>query len=238
MAAFTPSKVWSGGEIVLAADVQGNLDDLKNYLASLDESALESLGTGPAAWVGVNQLMRGQYDPIINRAHFVSGCFGGHVRSYAGGRFTYASHANTGVVGTNQYAHVPMTTVDIEVRRPMTVLFHWWAVSFMEPDGDTTNTGGKSNFFVYWDTPDNYEGRTRQRFQDELVAGFDADSLEEGVHDNTTVRSQQSRMMGSTSLRHITAPGTYSLGLASSTTKGIAKLQLVAWGVSFEGFYI
>ena len=217
----------------MAADVQGNLDDMKNYLASMDADALK----GTSAWVGVNQLMRGAYEPIINRAHFVSGSLGGQTHSYSNGRFTYTSHVNSGLVGSEQHAYVPMTTVDIEVRRPMTVLFQWWAFPFFEPDGDSVNTTGSSKIFVYWDTVNTrIESKTGQEFVDEVIAAPGA--LKDGVMTDTTFRSLQSKMMGTASLRHITTPGTYSMGLATKTSKGMGKLQLVAWGVSFEGFYI
>jgi hypothetical protein len=219
--AYTPAKTWVGGDVVLATDVQGNLDDLKSYLSKLERSAMKS----DTAWVETNHIMRGDYEPIINRAHFVSGVFGGHVHSYPAGMFTYASQYNSGVISTAQRAHVPQTTVDIEVRRPMTVFFQWWAFPFIEDDQNTA-TGGSAKFFVYWDDPiTGTKDNTRQQITDDIN---DYDSQH---------RSQQNRMMGGFSMRHITTAGTYALGL-STTTTDVAKCQLVAWGVSFEGFYI
>jgi len=219
--AYTPAKTWVGGDVVLATDVQGNLDDLKSYLSKMERSAMKS----DVAWVETNHIMRGDYEPIINRAHFVSGVFGGHVHSYPAGMFTYATQYNSGVVSDAHRAHVPQTTVDIEVRRPMTVFFQWWAFPLVYESYDTASNG-TAKFFVYWDDPaTGTKTNTRQQITDDDAV------------DDSKRRSQESRMMGGCSLRHITSAGTYALGLSTTTTK-VAKCQLVAWGVSFEGFYI
>ena len=222
--AFSPTKVWAGGDVVLASDVQANMDDMRNYLAQLERSSMRS----DKPWVDVNYIMRGDYEPIINRAHFVSGVVGGHVHSYPAQMFTYASHYNSGVISETQRAHVPQTTVAIEVHRPMTVLFHWWAFPFLEweKDRDAASIIGTSKFFVYWDDP--ATGTNTNTRQQIVKDEHEGDPL---------YRSYLSRMMGGCSLRHIATPGNYAIGLSTTTTDA-AKCQLVAWGVSFEAFYI
>jgi hypothetical protein len=231
--AFVPPKTWVDGDVVLASDTQGSVDDLRAYMAQLEASAVRS----DKAWIETNHIMRGYYEPIINRAHFISGVFGGHVHTYPAGMFTYTSHYTGGVLGSSARAHVPKTTVDIEVSRPMTLFFQWWAFPFMRPDGD--GSAGSTNIYIYLDDPETgSQSSSRKKFIGlDITAATSLVTGELEVPSDVSKRPLQSYMAGGFHLRTITSPGTYSMGL-STMTDSIAKTQLVAWGVSFEGFYL
>lgn len=134
--AFTAPTTFTTGTRLVASDVQGNFDALRVYLH-------EGIATGDLAGTGWAQARHIAGPPVIGYngvQHGVSGHQGG-TPTPAFARFTFTSSALSGDGSTSgdsgAWTTVPLTTFQLDIRRPADVIFHWWGEWIGGPDDRT-----------------------------------------------------------------------------------------------------
>lgn len=129
---------------VSSADLQGNLDGMRNYV---DNGVLVAdIDTTP--WVEAKHLMRGSYQPIVNSHSFPSGLVCG--RTSANGDLSFIPDGPTyreGNVPT--YKFYPNGTLDFFLPQSADVLFQFHAVCV--PRIVTAATNQKARIKVFLD---------------------------------------------------------------------------------------
>lgn len=208
---YTPLKTWADGDVILSADVQAELDYVRDYVRQMPATDIEA-----SAWANSKHVMRGNYDPVQNVADLVSGQFGGQGVLF-GTDFSYITAYNTLRVGSTVWEHVPLTSLTLEIRRPVTLFFQWWAQFAGYPDGSGSTGYGDLALFRSNKSLRNTDCRCRAPEEDRTVLTY-----------------RENRHVGSGFFIEDQGVGTYSLGLVGQAT--CSKVQLYSFGVSLEAF--
>ncbi len=208
---YTVLTTWAAGDVILAADVQGEIDSARQYLRHIPSSDIDT------DWVDTEHIMRGTFDPFTNHAEFVTGDFIG-VNSEPLGLQTYGSTYNTLRLGDAIYAYLPGTGLTLTVRRPCTIMLSWYLTGAVY-ENQSAGDRGEVDVRLYIGTPETVYGD----------AGFLWEELEVDAN-RLTYRQFPSGFH----IIDIATPGTYKFGLACSSTT--SKMKGLNWGLSIEAF--
>lgn len=213
--AYTPLYTWANGDVILAAEVQGELDNLREYVRQIPSNAIEA-----SSWVEPRHIMRGDFDPLRNMAHYVGGHFGGLQQPHSEGIHSYSTVYTTLRVGATVWAYTPGTSITLEIRRPMTLHLNWWAQGSLR-DNDSAGAAGEATFVLYAGSKDLRQGPQSILIEEDDTNAFKAESraLISGFH-----------------TEDISNVGTYHVGVTSQCTS--SKAEIFAWGLSVEAFYL
>ena len=140
---YTPATTFVDGNVILSAQVEGNLDGVKKYLdggmaaGDLQESS---------KWVDTRHLMKPVYESTTGTMTFVTGFQGGKSRTYPGSMFAAVSRwltnrPDSGGGGSATpiplddapFNYVQNTTVKIELPRNCKFLMFQYTVSPVSP---------------------------------------------------------------------------------------------------------
>lgn len=210
---YSPTTTWATGNILQAAEVQGELDLVRAYISQVPTNAIEA-----KAWVDTKHIVRGEYDALLNQARYCSGMYDG-VQVRAGQAYTYVTLYNSlrgGTAGAT-WVDLPGTSLTLDVRRAVNLNINWW-MSAKSPD---RLSGGAA-------------GRTLVSLWVGITSGAAVELSEEltSVHvGNLGVKYRQP--LGGF-YQGAYPVGTLKIGLKgmSDTSKAIG----FAWGVSVEAF--
>lgn len=137
---FTPS-AFTPGTILTAADLQGNVDDLRVYLHQ--GVIAGDLDTGQ--WIENRHIQPPRIDPVRGLQHGVSGWQGGQTSDGPNARLSFMSSFFTGGGKDNvipdEWAPVPSASFTLRLRRESKVLLHWSAEIANGPDDLSTTSG-------------------------------------------------------------------------------------------------
>lgn len=209
---YTKLKTWANGDIILAADVQGELDNVRSYIAQMTSNEVES-----SRWVDTKHVMRGDYNAVTNQAQFVSGLYAGQKTLFDTG-FTYGTTYNTRRVGSGAWEYMPLTSLTLEVRRPMSALMTWWSTPITY-DNQSAGAQGETEIRLYI-------GNKSLRY------GEPCKSLEE--LGTLTAPAESRYFLSGFHMVDYNSMGIYEIGLATQSTT--SKTRLHSWGISFEAF--
>jgi len=211
MAAYVPLTTWADGDIILAADVQAELDNLREYLRTIPSDAIDT------GWIDTEHIVKGTYAPLPNRAEFVSGDYAG-INSRKAGLRTYATVYNTLRVGTDLWQYLPNTGLTLHVRRPCTMLISWYLCGAVT-DNLSAGAAGEADIRLYIGNPTTRYGEYTM-LQEELVTDGDRHTYRQfpsGFH-----------------IVDMASAGEYKIGLCGMNTS--SKMRGVTWGMSVEAF--
>lgn len=212
---------FSLNDVLLAEYLQANTDEVKQTLEKL---TIPDVGT--SAWVRAEHIMRGHYNPIMNRGVFVSAIMAGQTFNNGVSLPTYATVYNTQVLGAGSSRYVPKSSVTFEMTFPGTMFFQYWAcpISMDNQDADT-GQDEYTELAIYQGNSGLPQAHSRVR------------SIEEDHHIVTSYPWPLKRyFLAGSSLVDIVNPGTYNVGLVA--TSRVAKTVLVAWGYSVEFLHL
>jgi len=218
--AYTPVKTWADGETIDAADILAESDSLREYVEKLADNALSG-----STIVNTEHIMKGQYIAPINQAHMVSGIWQGHVFHMDATDYTYATIFNTGRLGDNIEAVIPLTALTVEARHPAT-LFYQWNIHGIGRQNHDLNYAGTCSLYPFIGNP---------TLPDSNHATI---ILEE---DSVTANWPEKEFRYPASghyLKNDFGPATTSVGMMAKAATGMAKVQFIAWQVSVELFYL
>ena len=155
---YTPTTTFVDGNVLLSAQLEGNLDGMKKYLdggmaaGDLQESS---------KWVDTRHIMKPVYENASNTMSFVTGFQGGKSRTYPGTLAPLVSRFVTNRLARGTPAltldeapfnYVQNTTVKIEVPRTCKMLMFQYAVSpitpFFSDGGAVANL--RSDYQIYY----------------------------------------------------------------------------------------
>tara|TARA_R110002020_G_scaffold42826_4_gene125006 strand:+ start:6230 stop:6868 length:639 start_codon:yes stop_codon:yes gene_type:complete len=121
--AFTPTKYFTTATTIVGADIQENLDGLKDYVSG----GMRALDLEPTSWATPRHIMRGRYDPIVNAHSFTSGINAG--RNSKPNEMSWANRATTGsAAGTEaSLTNLPNTSITFRLEADAHVIIQFYA---------------------------------------------------------------------------------------------------------------
>ena len=208
---YVPLTTWADGDVILAADVLAEMENIRSYLRHVPAADIDT------GWVDTEHVLQGTYDPLLNRAEYVSGDFVG-VSSLPLGLQTYGSVYNTLRLGESLYAYLPGTGLTLTVRRPCTLMISWYLTGCAR---ENLSAGDRGEVDIRL-----YLGDVTTTYGD---AGFLYEELEID-QERLTFRYFPSGFH----MLDIPTAGTYRIGLACSSTT--SKVKGLGWALSVEAF--
>jgi len=213
--AITFPKTW-GTEVLTASDVRDNLDAMQDKLHKLGGSDVSS-----SQWIDTKHIVNPDFNPYTNMVTGVSGLFGGQ---NSGGFFSKFSYVTRWLSGKNSSVKnsLPHTGFTLDIQRPCSLFYQWWACVMSPDDNDGTTGVGKVYFYV--NDPKVSLGLSN------LIPEQDNGSSLDATFDGTYHQS---------GFGMITITGEqlqYGIGMTGSSTAG--QNRFISWGVSFEAFYL
>jgi hypothetical protein len=218
---LTVPHTFGTNDVLLAEYLQDNSDEIKQTLEKLTTPDVST-----DEWVRAEHIMRGDYNPIMNRGVFVSAIMAGSTFNNGVSQPTYATVYNTQVVGGGERRYVPKSSVSFEMTFPGTMFFQYWAcpISMDNQDADV-GASFYTELAIYQGNSGLPQAHSKVR------------SIEEDHHIVTGFPFPLKRyFLAGSSLVDIVNPGTYNVGLVA--TSKVAKTVLVAWGYSVEFLHL
>ena len=116
---YTAPNTFTASTVIESAKVQENIDELRNYV----NGEIVSTDLSTAEWVEPKHIMKGLYNPIINRYAMESGLCGGHPTFpvFHPGYFGERYHS----LGGSGRATLPNCSVEFYLEAPAKVLFYY-----------------------------------------------------------------------------------------------------------------
>ena len=199
--------------------VVANLDGVKVYAHKVQSSALQT-----SAFVDTNHIMAPRYEPMTNTSTNVTGVYVGQNSGGVNLKASFSTKFNSGRSATQYRVPVPQTGINIDLVRPCSYFFQWWANSVSKYDGGGSSAQGETYLYVY-------EGSTS------LIKILSAQSIIE-----ETAANNASRLVSggfNTSGFHSNdaySSSTLNIGVCTDSEAGMAWHY--AWGFSLEVFYL
>jgi len=212
--AYTKLKTWNNGDLILAAEVQGEIDNLREYVRQLPSNAVAATD-----WLDAKHVMKGEYTALTNTAQFCSGVWAGLTRKHPDGYHTYSTVYNTLRIGTTVWEYMPGTSLTLEIRRPMTVMINWYAQGAGR-NNDSAGALGESDVKLY-------VGNKSLRYGPQAHL-YEEDSL------STSYYREQRYYASGFHIEDYNAVGIYNVGLVTQNTS--SKTEFWSWGLSVEAF--
>lgn len=233
--AYSPPFAFVPGTVVNALEVQGNSDALRVYL----HDGVTGADLLASRWADTRHVQSPVVDPYLGLQHGVTGWQGGQD---SGGPLVRASFSTSymtgGKYGAVQWIPIPQTALQISVRRPCNIFYHYRIELIAGPD-----------------TAPNIPGRIPDE-EDRLVTvapyfGSPSFPLVAGAQD--TVNNSDGFALGTPSperpynivgwgqkagtlYRLFNGVGTATFGLCSYSQ--IDRVAFVNWSVQLEAYYL
>lgn len=233
---YTPPHTFVDGTIITSTDFQSNSDDLRIYL----HSGILSSDIQNTKWIDTRHIQPPEYEPFQAVQHGVTGHQGGQDGGGDGVRLTFLTKFLTGggISGlTQNWAEVPSTSFQVQIRRAAKVVFHYWYEVECGPD-DSTNGQQVTEFDrLVWVAP--YIGNISLRQPD---AAQEAQNHQEGWRTTYPIGASRTYpVCGAYGQRDgtlvVEAPlGTTTVGLCYYSQ--IDRVAVVNWGIAIETFYL
>lgn len=235
--AYSKPVTFSAAQPLNAADVKTNDDALKVYLH--EGVAAGDLENTP--WIETRHVQQPVIDSITQVQHGVTGFQGSQWDGGVLARCTFGTAFLTGKrydASLGNIEIIPQTTFSVDLRRPATVLFHWWMESMNGPDNGPRSLGSNAYLYV---TEYNSSG---------LIAGTGAKSstsayMSESVNNHAGwqanppgAAAEPYVMQGygnSSGTKLLNTSGALTLGLCHVTN--IDRCAILNWGVTIEAYY-
>jgi hypothetical protein len=226
--AYSPSKTWSDGNILTAADTMANLDGMKEYARHVEASALRV----SAGWADTRHFMEGQYQATTNTASMVSGVFGGQNSGGLFSRATFVSKWNTRRAASSaQVVLVPQTCFTLELPRAATVFFQYW----MQVQTKRNYTAGLAsmNSRFWFTVVDSIlgQGMSKKAETELQCPGMPASGAPDQVLLSGTFNANGVYVIQSQAQK---IP--FGVGISGSSKADMG--HVLAWGISVEAFYM
>jgi len=232
--AYSRTKTWANGDTLTGTDLQANLDGMKEYV-----HCEVVAGDFPSVSFDTEHIMKGVIDAKTNRVHNVSGIFGGlnhgNARDNDNTFMSRWQSTDDSAKATGQMKKLPGTQFTLDLRRPATVFYQWWATTVSRWDGRGA-------------LPD-AQPTNLQLFQDDTMFGataylFDIFSGESTMynptagtyHDGNIFASGSTHTSGTGFFEATTGKVAYNLGIKAHSKAG--AYHWVSWGISIEAFYM
>ncbi len=237
---YVQPNAYVDGQPFSAADTKGNDDALKVYL---HEGVVRG-DLRPTKWVDTHHIQAPIYEAIPGVQHGVSGLQGSQ---WAGGslvRCQFVTALTTGKrygASTETWDVIPQTCFSIGLRKPATVLLHWWMESNNGPDNGARSSGVNAYMWV------------NEYSSGGLLTGTGARSIV-NVHAQEVIQNHQ----GWTNINPPAGPSwPYTLlgygnmsgtkvwnNLSDNLAVGLAGLStidrsaIINWGIYLEAYYL
>lgn len=236
--AYTKPNTFTGGQTLDAADLKGNDDALKVYLH--EGVAAGDLLTTP--WIETRHIQPPVVDAISSVQHGVTGFQGSQWDGGALVRCQFGTGFLTGKrydANLGNIAVIPQTTFGLELRKPATIIFHWWMESENGPDTGTRSATQDAYLYV---TEYNSSGllagtgikSTTSQYMSESVNNW------KGWQVNPPAGPLEPYVMqgygNSAGVKVFTASSAIAVGLCHITN--IDRCAIFNWGVAIEVYYL
>ena len=210
--AYIPTKYFTGTTTIVGADIQEDLDGLKDYVSG----GMRETDLAPTNWAGPRHIMRGRYDPIVNSHSFASGISAG--TSSKPNDMSWSNRAVTGsAAGTEaSFSFLPNTSIDFHLEADAHVIVQFYASpvnSYLLDD----STIQAAHVYLYLDGTDQ-------------IAMSRNVSMSEGLSLSPPFRNYMGGSHMATILK-----GKHSFSLKAWQTSTF--MFLYNWGVSLEVYY-
>lgn len=242
---YTPPNTFVSGQVIAAADVQGNIDALQAYA----NGGVVQADLANTAWCQQEHIVAPEFNPVTNTLQAVSGAVSQAGRPTFTGRYTYAMRATSNTMAdVEAYQWVPGTTQQIVVprfARAILLQFCFGGTTDIYQNADVAAGVGKFGspqtvvraFLTSGDITDiqdlvglsSLDQFTEHEVQ--ILAKADSGSLNES-HSANARRDHYSGFM---LLENVTA-GVYTFGLAAKSTN--PKLRIFRWNVVAEAWMV
>jgi len=222
--AYTPTKTWASGSSLNATDLQDNLDGIKKYNQKIVGADLKA-----TKWVDTKHVMPGVINAKTNVTSNCSGVYGGQQHSWQVLNYTFLTRWNsTRSAATIRNIIIPETSFTLDLGRPATLFYQFWAQAQSKDDG---YTDGLSYFFATADggvTVPNGTQKMTEQSQAAVVTGVG--SIDVGANISGT------KYFSGFLVQEPTIAAEFGVGLYGRTFNG--QCAVFSWGVSIEVFYM
>lgn len=145
--AYSKPNTFTNGQPLKASDVKGNDDALKVYL----HQGVTGSDLLNSQWIQTKHIQQPVLDLMTGVQHGITGFQGSQwdggafVRCQFGTGFLTGKRYNASL-GTNEV--IPQTAMGFDLRRPATVIFHWWMETVNGPDTGDRSPGTDAYLYV------------------------------------------------------------------------------------------
>lgn len=201
--------------------VVANLDGVKVYAHKVQSSALQT-----SAFVDTNHIMAPRYDAMTNTSTNVTGVYVGQNSGGVNLKASFSTKFNSGRRATQYRVPVPQTGINIDLVRPCSYFFQWWANSVSKYDGGgASSTQGETFLYVYENDINNQFKRISAQSIIEETTTNNASRLVSGGYNTSGFHSNDAY-----------SSSTLNIGVCTDSEAGMAWHY--AWGFSLEVFYL
>jgi hypothetical protein len=199
--------------------VVANLDGVKVYAHKVQSSALQT-----SAFVDTNHIMAPRYDAMTNTSTNVTGVYVGQNSGGVNLKASFSTKFNSGRSAIQYRVPVPQTGINIDLVRPCSYFFQWWANSVSKYDGGGASAQGETYLYVYEGSTSLIEILSAQSIIEETAAN-NASRLVSGGFNTSGFHSNDAY-----------SSSTLNIGVCTDSEAGMAWHY--AWGFSLEVFYL
>jgi hypothetical protein len=236
--AFSAPNVFTANTVLTSAALEGNFEALRVYLHNgVVVGDLEA-----SKWIQTRHLQPPELLPYQGLQHGLSGYQGGQSAGGMDIRLAFATKFLTGQGRTqaNTFVALPNAAFQLEVRRSMKLLFHYWWEWEAGPDVSTAGYQVAAAERLVWLAPwvgsvpaafTTYRDRAQETRNGGLGLGG---GYPIGADDTYAQNGGYDAKQGC--LAHETTAGVVTFGLA--THSQVDRVGVVNWGVAVEGFYL
>jgi len=212
---ITFPKTWTT-EVLEASDVMDNFDAIQKKSHRLLSSDVTT-----DKWIDTRHIVNPDYNPYTNIMTGVSGVFGGQ---NSGGFFSKYTYLTKWLSGKNSGVEnaIPHTGFTLDLQRPCSLFYQWWACVMSPNNGAGTTGTGKVYFYTH--DPSIGIGTPHLLLEQPYASPHDP-TFDGTYHTNGfgVVEVSSEKLQ-------------YGIGLTGSSTAG--QNRFISWGVSFEAFYL
>ena len=217
---ITIPKTW-GTEVLNAADVNGNINAIKEGVASTD-----STWWATGKFIEARHIVKPYIQSTQNASHHVSGWY---CSQNAGSLYTAGSFVSKFEADVDDKMIIPKTSITIPIAKPASIFYQFWACA--ESRSDQDGTRGTLVWNVYYESKDNTSNQRRQLQQEQI---FDSSVPQDG-----SIISGREFLVLQGDYTVVAADiGDLVVGVSGYPNTSNATAQLLSWGFTVECFYI
>ena len=209
-------KTWSASEQLNASDVRSNIDAVQRGTHGL--SLLEVSNT---RFIDTKHIVQPTNNPYTKMMSGVSGVFGGQNSGSFYTKYSYLTHWLCGDSNNSAMQQIPHTAQTLNIMRPATVFYQFWACSLQPFDGNGTR--GTGSLYFYVNNPNSRMGNRSVVWEQP-----DGSHASDTCNGSDTVNVIGIQTLNQRSLE-------YGIGITGNAYDG--TYRFISWGVSFEVYY-
>ena len=234
--AYTPPNTFSGSTTLTAADLNGNVDDLRVYL----HNGISVGDIGATAWADTRHVQPPVSSPYSGTIHGVSGHQGGY-STPPGVNLTFVTKTLTGggISSSVIWKAVSNSTFELDIRRDAKLLVHGYVESEVGPDTSGYTPARHVDIYdrlVYFapfiNAPTSAQAARAQEAQNHQEGWTGTYPI--GVDNCFPMCAGYGAREGV--FQYEVSAGSLTIGLAAYAQ--VDRVAIVSWGVAIEVYYL